>query len=66
MAKPIDLWHDLTITVVELLRDLKAEGQTQTPAEIAAAALSAFADQPDIEALRHRLEEFVRDISNHD
>jgi|KBSMisStaDraftv2_1062788.scaffolds.fasta_scaffold4192266_2 hypothetical protein len=66
MGKPIDLWHELTRTVVELIRDLQAEGERRSPAAIADAALSAFADEPDIESHRRRLEEFVRDISNHD
>jgi hypothetical protein len=51
---------------VELIRDLQAEGERRSPAAIADAALSAFADEPDIESHRRRLEEFVRDISNHD
>jgi hypothetical protein len=66
MGKPIDIWHDLTMAVVELIRDLQAEGETRSAAEIADAALSAFAHEPNIESHRQRLEEFVRDISNHD
>jgi len=39
MGKPVDLWLELTRTVVELIRDLQAEGERRSPAEIADAAL---------------------------
>lgn len=63
MAKPTDVWRELTRTVVELLRDLKAEGEPRSSAAIVDAALSAFSDVPGIETYRDRLEQFVRDIS---
>ena len=62
MGEPSDLWRDLTRTVFELIRDLKAENDQSTPAEIADAALSAFPDVPDIEQYRARLESLVRDL----
>ena len=64
MAKPTDVWRELTRTVVELMRDLRAERETRAPEEIADAALSAFRDVPGIETHRGRLEQFVRDISD--
>lgn len=66
MENPGDLWRELTRTVVELMRDLEAEGEMRSPAQIADAALSAFSDVPNIEAHRSRLEAFVRDISHRD
>lgn len=64
MAKTIDVWLELTKAVVELLRDLKSEGEKRSPAEVADAAISAFSDVADIEDYRPRLEQFVRDISD--
>lgn len=64
VAKATDVWLELTKTVVELLRDLKAEGEKRSPAEVADAAISAFSDVADIEDYRSRLEQFVRDISD--
>lgn len=63
MVKPTDVWRELTKTVVELMHDLNAEGETRSPEEIADAALSAFSDVADIETYRRRLEQLVRDMS---
>jgi len=63
VAKPTDVWRDLTSTVVELMRDLKAEREMRSAEEVADAALSAFADVPGIESYRERLVQFARDIS---
>ena len=64
VAKATDVWLELTKTVVELLRDLKSEGEKRSPAEVADAAISAFSDVADIESYRPRLEQFVRDIGD--